>query len=242
MHRRYLLLIILFVGIVTLIYAHTPLLLVEDNGDGTLYAEAGYSDGSGASGMECRLEDPDGNVLWQGKFDEFSSVEVEIPAVEKYFVVFDGGPGHSVKKEGPVLQSVAGDEEEEVQDPEESTSQPKPSSNFEPEETNTEDTSNSGGEVALQTVQQTTQQPVQQTIQQPNVAMPTGQVYYPSQYSYGWLPSNSYSHEENNNDGNTDTTILTLIAVFLGIIALFLFLICILMIIQISIRNTEKKN
>ncbi len=238
MHRKYLLLIILFVGIVTLIYAHTPLLLVEDNGDGTLYAEAGYSDGSGASGMECRLEDPDGNVLWQGKFDEFSSVEVEIPAVEKYFVVFDGGPGHNVKKEGPVLQSVSEDEEEEVKVPEESTSQPEPSTNVESKEANTVDTSNSGGEV----VQPTTGQPVQQTVQQPNVTMPTGQVYYPSQYSYGWLPSNSYSQEENNSGGNTNATLLTLITVFLGIIALFLFLICILMIIQISVKNTEKKN
>jgi hypothetical protein len=234
MHRRYLLLIVLFVGIVTLVYAHTPLLLVEDNGDGTLYAEAGYSDGSGASGMECRLEDPDGNVLWQGKFDEFSSVEVEIPAVEKYFVVFDGGPGHSVKKEGPVLQSMLGNEEEEMKEPEESTNQPEPSSNAEPKETNAEDTSNSGGEVVQPTVQQTTQQP--------NVTMPTGQIYYPSQYSYGWLPSNSYSQEENSSSGNTNATLLTLIAVFLGIIALFLFLICILMIIQISVRNTEKKN
>ncbi|MDK2952550.1 MAG: hypothetical protein PWQ77_2215, partial [Kosmotogales bacterium] len=169
---------------------------------------------------------------------EFSSVEVEIPAAEKYFVVFDGGPGHIVKKEGPVLQSASGNEEKEMQEPEESASQPEPSSNVGPKETNAEDTSNSGGEG----VQQTTQQPVQQTIQQPNVTIPTGQVYYPSQYSYRWLPSNSYSQEENNSSGNTNATLLTLITVFLGIIALFLFLICILMIIQISVKNTEKKN
>ena len=86
--------------------AHTPILLVEDNGDGTLYAEAGFSDGSSAQGSVCRLETPDGEVLWEGKFDEFSSVEMEIPNVEEYYVIFDAGPGHIVKKKGPALNSA----------------------------------------------------------------------------------------------------------------------------------------
>ncbi|MEA1885394.1 MAG: hypothetical protein U9N62_12900 [Thermotogota bacterium] len=63
---------ILFVLLVlmnSVLLAHTPLLLVEDNGDGTLYAEAGFSDGSGGQGMTCRLEDTDGKILWEGKAD-----------------------------------------------------------------------------------------------------------------------------------------------------------------------------
>jgi hypothetical protein len=85
------------------VFSHSPLLLVEDNLDGTLYAEAGFSDGSGASGMKCRLEDSEGRILWEGTFDEFSSVTVKIPEISPYYVIFDGGPGHIVKKEGPVL-------------------------------------------------------------------------------------------------------------------------------------------
>ncbi len=35
--------------------AHTPMLYVEDYGDGTIYLEGGYSDGSSASGVEILL-------------------------------------------------------------------------------------------------------------------------------------------------------------------------------------------
>ena len=89
--------------------AHTPLLSVEDNEDGTIYVEAGFSDGSGATGMPCRLEDKDGNVLWEGKFDEYSSLIIEKPDVVPYYVVFDGGPGHVVTKEGPALTPAEGE-------------------------------------------------------------------------------------------------------------------------------------
>ena len=105
-------LLILLVLLASVLFAHTPLLLVEDNGDGTLYAEAGFSDGSGAQGMACKLEDEDGNILWEGKFDDFSSVECEIPDVSKYYVVFDAGPGHIVKKDGPVKADMRNEVQE----------------------------------------------------------------------------------------------------------------------------------
>lgn len=88
--------------------AHTPLLYVEDNEDGTIYVEAGFSDGSSGSGMACRLEDKDGNVLWEGKFDEYGSLTIEKPDVVPYYVVFDGGPGHAVTKQGPALTPAEG--------------------------------------------------------------------------------------------------------------------------------------
>lgn len=102
MNRIKRLIFFLLIFTTCILLAHTPLLLVEDNGDGTLYAEAGFSDGSGAQGMTCRLEDENAKVLWEGKFDEFNSVEVAIPDCPKYYVVLDAGPGHIVKKEGPV--------------------------------------------------------------------------------------------------------------------------------------------
>jgi len=83
------------------VHAHTPLLYIEDNGDGTIYVEGAFSDGSSGAGMTLRLENADGETLWEGTLDDFGSIEsVPIPQVAPYYVVFEGGPGHIVKKEG----------------------------------------------------------------------------------------------------------------------------------------------
>lgn len=88
-----------------MLFAHTPLIFIDDNHDGTIYVEAGFSDGSSAAGMACRLEGPDGQILWEGFFDRLGSVTIEIPDIEEYYVVFDGGPGHVVRRSGPVRAS-----------------------------------------------------------------------------------------------------------------------------------------
>ena len=88
--------------------SHTPLLSIEDKEDGTIYVEAGFSDGSSATGMPCRLLDKDGNILWEGKFDIYSSLTIKKPDADPYFVEFDGGPGHVVTKEGPPLSPAEG--------------------------------------------------------------------------------------------------------------------------------------
>ncbi len=81
--------------------AHTPLLYIEDNEDGTIYIEGGFSDGSSAAGIPVRMEDADGNTLWEGKLDDYGAVEsISIPDVRPYYVIFDAGPGHVVTKEG----------------------------------------------------------------------------------------------------------------------------------------------
>jgi hypothetical protein len=87
--------------------AHTPLLYIEDNEDGTIYIEGGFSDGSSAAGIPVRMEDADGNTLWEGVLDEFGAVEsTPIPEVEPYYVIFDAGPGHVVTKEGIYLSAI----------------------------------------------------------------------------------------------------------------------------------------
>ena len=188
-------LFLLLVLSTAVVFAHTPLLLVEDNGDGTLYAEAGFSDGSGAQGIECRLEDEDGNILWQGKFDDFSSVEIDIPDVPKYFVVFDAGPGHVVKKEGPT--NTAAEE-----DPAEETAK-------EPE---------------------TAVSPVQQTATQPAVVQQTVPVTYANPASY--YPVRDYGSATV--EVKEFTAQLTLVSVFLGVIAVcMIFIVFMLMIIAI---------
>lgn len=159
--------------------AHTPMLYVEDYGDGTIFLEGGFSDGSSAAGVEILLvEDKDfakdtkvrdnylslifkkedylalrdgylkyivekgseeyfsellnltkvkGDKiifnkegkevnfsklkpeLFEGKLiifrcslDEYSTLNLPKPE-DSYLVIFNGGPGHTVKKDGPVL-------------------------------------------------------------------------------------------------------------------------------------------
>ena len=79
--------------------AHTPLCSCYDNGDGTATCEGGFSDGSSASGVAMRVEDNSGNVLIQGKMDEFSEFVFEKPETD-YNVVFDAGPGHEILIKG----------------------------------------------------------------------------------------------------------------------------------------------
>lgn len=81
--------------------AHTPILAIEDNEDGTIYVEAGYSDGSSAAGIAISIEDTDGNMLWDGKLDEDGCLTIEKPEVVPYFVILHAGVGHVVKKKGP---------------------------------------------------------------------------------------------------------------------------------------------
>ena len=83
--------------------ARTPLLYVEDNKDGTIFVKATLFEGASTAGMRCRLEDKDGNVLWQGNFDQYGALTVKKSDVDPYFVVFDAGAGHVVKEQGPKL-------------------------------------------------------------------------------------------------------------------------------------------
>lgn len=87
----------------SLAYAHTPICIAYDNGDGTITAEGGFSDGSSAAGVEMRVETPDGRVLLVGKLNEESSFTFEKPN-EPFVLVFDGGPGHVVRIPGESIK------------------------------------------------------------------------------------------------------------------------------------------
>jgi len=81
--------------------AHKPLLMVDDNGDGTIYIETGFSDGSSGSGHTIRLiEASTGKVLEERKIPAESSLDMKKPSVA-YNVVFDAGEGHIVEMPGP---------------------------------------------------------------------------------------------------------------------------------------------
>lgn len=101
-------LVLLLIGVCVLMagaaaWAHTPICIAYDNGDGTITAEGGFSDGSSAAGVEMRLETPDGRVLLVGKLNEDSSFTFDKPD-EPFVLVFDGGPGHVVRIAGDSIK------------------------------------------------------------------------------------------------------------------------------------------
>lgn len=84
--------------------AHSPILLIEDNEDGTILVLAGFSNGNMAAGKQIQLKSQaSGEVLWEGTLDQNS--EVICPKqTEPYTVFFNGGAGHTIEKPGPLPQ------------------------------------------------------------------------------------------------------------------------------------------
>lgn len=96
------------------VLAHSPLLSVDDNEDGSIYIECGFSNGASAGGIEFMLvEDKPYNgpedtfegrkILYKGTLEEDGSAEIIKPNVVSYKVIFNAGPGHIVGKKGPKL-------------------------------------------------------------------------------------------------------------------------------------------
>ena len=77
-------------------FAHTPLCSCSDQGDGTVLCEGGFSDGSSAAGVKMKVLDGDGNVIVEGKVDDYGEFIFKKPE-GNYTVIFDAGPGHEVK-------------------------------------------------------------------------------------------------------------------------------------------------
>lgn len=83
------------------LWAHTPLLLVQDNDAETIYIEAGFSDGGSAAGMQAILrERGTGRLLGEHTFPEASYLIVPRPRVP-YTVTFDSGAEHKLTRNGP---------------------------------------------------------------------------------------------------------------------------------------------
>jgi len=86
---------VLILGLsVASLYAHTPIMSCIDEGDGTVTCEGGFSDGSGAGGVEFRLE-KDGKAFLKDKLNSQSEINFKKPEGE-YIAVFDAGPQHEV--------------------------------------------------------------------------------------------------------------------------------------------------
>jgi len=80
--------------------AHTLLMDVIDNEDNTITVVGAFSTGEKTVGALVKLESLiSGEVLYQKRLPDESELTIEIPK-EQYQVVLDGGPGHTVVKEG----------------------------------------------------------------------------------------------------------------------------------------------
>lgn len=107
--------LILGMVISVMAFAHSPLISVDDNDDGTIYIEGGFSNGASASGVECIIvkdrayngpEDTFNGkeIIYVGHFGEDNSITIPKPLTPKYEVYFNGGEGHTIGKKGPELR------------------------------------------------------------------------------------------------------------------------------------------
>ncbi|HDQ40384.1 MAG TPA: hypothetical protein ENN39_05065 [Desulfonatronum sp.] len=76
-------------------FAHTPLFSCFDNGDGTIFCEGGFSDGSSAAGVPIIVKNGSGKEIYRGELSRNSDIEFDKPEGE-YSVTFDGGEGHDI--------------------------------------------------------------------------------------------------------------------------------------------------
>ncbi len=105
----------LFLGVALTAWAHSPLLYVGDNYDGTVEVEGGFSNGATPAGLpvivvlDAPYDGPDETfegkkVLFKTVFDEIGMVDVIKPDVEAYAIWFDGGKEHRISIKGPALE------------------------------------------------------------------------------------------------------------------------------------------
>lgn len=82
------------------LYAHTLLMNVMDNENGTIVVMGQFSTGENAQGALVRLESlVTGEILFKERLPMESELNIAIPQ-EPYQIVLDGGPGHTIIKEG----------------------------------------------------------------------------------------------------------------------------------------------
>lgn len=109
-----LLIFVLSIATAVSLFAHAPLISIDDNNDGTIYIEGGFSNGDSAEGIECIVvknipyNGPEDTfkgkmIIFKGAFGADNSLTIPKPVTEKYEVYFNGGEGHVIGKKGPML-------------------------------------------------------------------------------------------------------------------------------------------
>ena len=98
--KRSLICLVAFFLTTTLASAHSLLLSILDNEDGTITVEGMFSTGESAEGAKILIESlQTGRILFEQRLPEESELTINIPE-EPYQIVLDGGPGHTTIKPG----------------------------------------------------------------------------------------------------------------------------------------------
>jgi len=97
--------------------AHNLIINVMDNSDNTITVRGEFSTGEDAAGAMIRLESlVSGDILFKQRLPQESELIVNIPK-EPYQIVLDGGPGHTIIKDGIApLEGFAEELKEKVTD------------------------------------------------------------------------------------------------------------------------------
>lgn len=97
MHKK---IFIFLVFLPSIIYAHSLLLDVYDNEDNTITVSGSFSSGEPAIGALIKLKSQvSGRVLYKKRLPNENELTIEIPK-EPYKIILDGGPGHTIIKDG----------------------------------------------------------------------------------------------------------------------------------------------
>jgi hypothetical protein len=87
--------IILILGLsISAAFSHTAVMSCFDNGDNTITCEAGFSDGSSASGVKFEVHQ-DGKIIETKKFNDLGEAVFDKPKGD-YEAVMNAGEGHQV--------------------------------------------------------------------------------------------------------------------------------------------------
>jgi hypothetical protein len=82
------------------LFAHSLILDTMDNEDGTITVHGEFNTGESAAGALLKLEALNsGEILYQKRLPDDGELTIPIPKLP-YQIILDGGPGHSVTKEG----------------------------------------------------------------------------------------------------------------------------------------------
>ena len=101
LHRLIPVLLTALIACVSSASAHNALLFVEDNGNGSIYIEAGISTGESPAGSKIIIRDKaTGQPLSTFVVPDSAKIYTPMPAVP-YTVTLDMGVGHIVTKSGP---------------------------------------------------------------------------------------------------------------------------------------------
>jgi len=82
-------------------FGHTLFMNLTDNEDGTVSVEGMFSTGATAANLPLYLMDENEKQISKIKLDENGEAEFIIPD-QPYTVFLDGGPGHTVREDGPM--------------------------------------------------------------------------------------------------------------------------------------------